>query len=75
MCIAIPARVIKIEDTMATVTVNGVTYTASLVLVDDVQVGDYVLVHAGCAIQKIDRVEAEQTLALFEELAQYANRG
>ena len=75
MCIAIPARVIKIEDTMATVTVNGVTYTASLVLVDDVQVGDYVLVHAGCAIQKIDRVEAEQALALFEELAQYANRG
>lgn len=73
MCIAVPAKVIKIENQAATVEVNGVTCTASLVLLKDVQLGDFVLVHAGCAIQKIDQAEAQETLALFEELARYAH--
>lgn len=74
MCIAVPAKVISIEDQVAAVEVNGVVYNASLVLLPDVCLGDYVLVHAGCAIQKIDQAEAAETLALFEELAHYADK-
>jgi len=53
MCLAIPSKVIRIENNLGTIDVAGVTREASLMLLDDVEVGDYVLVHAGFAIQKI----------------------
>ena len=66
MCLAIPVRVVeRIDDTSAVVDLDGVRKTISLALVDDVQVGDYVIVHVGHALTKLDPAEAEHTLALF----------
>ncbi len=69
MCLAIPAQILTIATDLqtATVTVDGVNIDVSLALVDDVCVGDYVLVHVGFALNKIDEAEAQQTLALFAE--------
>ena len=67
MCLSIPAKIESIEDNMAIVSVGGVTYKASLQLLDDVYVGDYILLHTGFAIQKISPEEAEETLKIFSE--------
>jgi hydrogenase expression/formation protein HypC len=69
MCLAIPARIASIDDTgeTARVTLGGVAKEISLALVDGVEVGDYVLVHVGYALNRIDEDEAEQTLALMAE--------
>lgn len=69
MCLALPARVEAIDPStgMATVAIEQVMVEVSLALVDDVQVGDYVLVHVGYALNKISEEEAEKTLALFAE--------
>lgn len=67
MCIAIPGRVIEIVDAVAKVDVAGARKEASLMLMEDVQVGDYVIVHAGFAIQKVDEAEARETLRLLNE--------
>jgi len=69
MCLAIPAKVIAIEDNMAVVELGGVTRRASLMLVPETRVGDYVLLHAGFAIQRLDEEEAQETLRLFAEMA------
>ena len=71
MCLAIPTRIIKRQEFMATVDVGGVTRQVSLMLLPEAQVGDFVLTHAGFAIQVIDEAEAERTLALLRELAEY----
>ena len=67
MCLSIPAKVDKIEGEKALVNVGGAKYNASLQMLDDVHEGDYVLVHAGFAIQKISPEEAEETLRIFDE--------
>ena len=70
MCLAIPVRVEQFQDDgSAIVDLGGVRKAVSLALVDDVTVGDYVIVHVGFALQKLDVDEAERTLALFAELA------
>ncbi len=69
MCLAIPAKVTKIDGDMATIEVGGVTRSTSLMLVTDVVVGDYVLVHAGFAIHKVDPEEAQESLRLLRQLA------
>jgi len=67
MCLAIPARVVALMDEdMARVDLGGVRKEISLALVDDVEVGDYVIVHVGYALSRLDPDEAEKTLALFE---------
>ena len=69
MCLAIPARVEQlIAEGSAIVNLGGVRKEVSLALVDDVAVGDYVIVHVGCALQKLDPEEAALTLALFAEI-------
>ncbi|CAG4883569.1 Hydrogenase assembly protein HupF [Georgfuchsia toluolica] len=69
MCLAMPARVVELrEGEAAVVDLDGVCKTISLALVDDVAVGDYIILHAGYALQKLDVEEAEQTLALFREI-------
>ena len=69
MCLAIPALVEKItDDDKAIVNLDGVRKEVSLALVEDVAVGDYVIVHVGYALQKLDEAEAQETLALFAEL-------
>ena len=70
MCLAIPARVLDVQpDGWAEVEVGGVRNRVSLALIDGVNVGDYVIVHAGFALTRLDVVEAEKTLALFAEIA------
>ena len=68
MCLAIPSKITKIEDNMATIDVEGVQRKVSLLLLEGARVGDYVIVHAGFAIQKLDAEAAAETIALFEEL-------
>lgn len=68
MCLAIPARVVELSDPdQALVDVGGVRKRISLSLVDGVAVGDYVIVHVGYALTRLDPEEAERTLALFAE--------
>lgn len=69
MCLAVPARVTEIgEDQMATVDVAGVTRKVALDLVPDTKVDDYVIVHVGFAIQRLDEQEARRTLALLDQI-------
>lgn len=67
MCLSIPAKVISINNDKAIVTVGGTEYEASLQLLDDVKVGEYILLHTGFAIQKISEEEAIETLKVFDE--------
>ena len=67
MCLAIPSRITKIENNMATIDVEGVQREASLLLLEDAEVGDYVIVHAGFAIQKLDEAAARETIDLLRE--------
>lgn len=72
MCLAIPAQVIELLDHEQAITdVGGVKSRVSLALVDDVAPGDYVIVHTGFAIARLDVEEAEKTLALFREIADH----
>ena len=71
MCLAIPAQVVELrEGDNAVVDLAGVRKEISLALVDNVAVGDYVIVHVGFALSKLNQEEAEKTLALFAEMAQ-----
>ncbi len=68
MCLAIPAQIVEIRDAdSAVVDLAGVRKLISLALVEDVAVGDYVIVHVGYALNKLDPQEAESTLALFNQ--------
>jgi hydrogenase expression/formation protein HypC len=70
MCLAIPVRVTELlPDGMARVGLDGVSKIISLALVDDVAVGDYVILHVGYALTRLDAAEAERTLALIDEVA------
>jgi hydrogenase expression/formation protein HypC len=68
MCLAVPMLVNSILGDEAEVESGGVTYKASLRLTPQVKVGDYVLLHTGYIISIVDREEAEQTLALFQQI-------
>lgn len=70
MCLALPARVLeRLPDEQGVVDLNGVRKQVSLALVAGVEVGDYVIVHVGFAIGRVDPFEAERTLRMFAELA------
>ena len=68
MCLAVPMKVTEIVDSTAICEVDGVRRQGSLMMLDDVAVGDYVLLHAGFAIEKIDPDEAQKTLEVFREV-------
>lgn len=69
MCLAIPAQVVELRDNdSALVDLAGVRKEISLALVDNVAIGDYVIVHVGYALNKLDPDEAAKTLALFAEM-------
>jgi hydrogenase expression/formation protein HypC len=72
MCLAIPAQILEIdaETDMATVSLSGVRRPVSLALIDDAEVGDYVLVHVGYALNRISAEEAERTLAMIREIGE-----
>jgi hydrogenase expression/formation protein HypC len=70
MCLAIPVQVMELlEGDMARVSLDGVQKVISLALVEDVKPGDYVILHVGYALNKLDPEEAERTLALLDEAA------
>jgi hydrogenase expression/formation protein HypC len=68
MCLAIPAKVIRVEGSQALVTIEDIEYTASLLLLEDVNPGDFILLHAGFAIEKVDPEEAGETIRLLKEI-------
>ena len=70
MCLAVPMQIVKVDGNRAVVESQGVETTIALDLVDDAKPGDYVIVHAGFAIQKLEEDEAKETLAIFERLEQ-----
>ncbi|MGV8935667.1 MAG: HypC/HybG/HupF family hydrogenase formation chaperone [Allorhizobium sp.] len=73
MCLAIPVQVTEVlPDNMAKVTLDGVSKVISTALIDDVQLGDYLVLHVGYALARIDPEEAEHTLALIREMAEGA---
>ena len=73
MCLAIPALVTELlPDNMARINIDGVFKTISVMLVDDVAPGDYVIVHVGHALAKLDPEQAQETLALIAEAAHLA---
>ena len=69
MCLAIPARIIKIENGMGTIDMEGTQRDVSLLLQEDATVGDYVIVHAGFVIQKLDEEAAMESLKILRQLA------
>ena len=69
MCLAIPSKILEIRNDLGTVDVDGVRKEVSLQLVENPIVGDYVIVHAGFAIHKIDEAEAMEALKALRELA------
>ncbi len=73
MCIAVPARIVEMQGELAVVDLMGNRRRVDLTLVDGAQTGDYVLVHAGYAIQKIHAEDAEAALRLFGEMDRAAN--
>ncbi len=68
MCLAVPAKVLTIEGASALVDVAGVRRRANVEMVEGLRVGDYVLLHAGFGIQKVDEQEARETIRILEEI-------
>lgn len=68
MCLGVPMRVMSIEGDLALCEIDGVRREASLMMVDGVEAGDYVIIHAGFAISKLDEDDAEETLRVFRDL-------
>ena len=77
MCLAIPGKIVEIDSNEEHATIDygdGTKRKANITLVD-VKIGDYVLVHAGFAIQVLDEKEAKETLNLFREMLSYGEEG
>ncbi len=69
MCLSIPAKIVSINGDMAEVSSGGALFTAGIQMIHDARIGEYVLMHAGFAIQKISEEDASVTLKLLEELS------
>jgi hydrogenase expression/formation protein HypC len=75
MCLAVPSKIVKIDDNIGIIDVDGVRRQASLLLLEDPKVGEYVIVHAGFAIKKIDEEAAMETLKLLREALSFVEKG
>ena len=74
MCLAVPVRVVTLlDDQWVETEVGGIRSRVSIALIDDVVLGDFLIVHAGFAITRLDVAEAEKSLALFNEIAVHLN--
>ena len=74
MCLAIPGKIVEMvdeENRIAKVEIGGVRRGVNVGMLDDVKIGDYVLVHVGFAMSKVDEQQAEETLRLLQELGSY----
>jgi len=72
MCLGIPAKIIDIKEDEGRVELGGIKRRINLSLVDDIKIGDYVIVHAGFAITKMDEKEANETLKLLSKISENA---
>lgn len=73
MCLSIPARIVSVNGNMAEVSAGGTIFKAGLHMIENAKAGDYILLHAGFAIQKISEEEAEETLKLLKEMKNSLN--
>ena len=71
MCLAVPVQVVSIDGNEAEVEIGGVRRRVSIILTPEAKVGDYVLLHTGYAINVIDEAEAQETLKILEEMANF----
>lgn len=67
MCLAVPAKILEINGQEAKVDILGIVKNISLMMIEDVQKGDFVLVHVGFALQKLSVKEAQKTIEIFKE--------
>jgi len=67
MCLSVPAKIVSLEGNVATVSVDGALFRAGIQMIENPVVGEYILLHAGFAIQKLNEEEARQTIALLRE--------
>lgn len=74
MCLAIPSKIVEINDQMAVIDVDGVQRECSLLMLEDPKIGEYVIVHAGFAIHKIDEQSAMESLQLLKEAVNLMER-
>ncbi len=74
MCLSVPAKILAISGNTAEVSVGGTVFSAGLQMIEDARVGDYVLLHAGFAIQKISLYEAQETLRILKEIDDIADK-
>jgi hydrogenase expression/formation protein HypC len=74
MCVAVPGKVISIEHNRGKVDFLGAVREVSFEFIENVSVGDYVIVHAGCAIEKLEENDALQTIELFKELEEVVKK-
>ena len=75
MCLSVPAQIVTIDGEFAEVSVNGALFRAGIQMIEDPQPGEYILLHAGFAIQKISDQEAEETLLLLNEIGLANQKG
>jgi hydrogenase expression/formation protein HypC len=68
MCLAIPVKVVKVKGTLAEVDMSGVKRQADIRFLENIKPGDYILLHAGFAIEKINKKEAQETLKLLKDI-------
>ena len=73
MCLAIPSKVVEIQDGMAIIDADGVRRSVSLMLLENVVIGDYVIVHAGFAIKILDDVSAVESIELLKKAVSFVN--
>ena len=71
MCLAIPMKIVSINDNIATTEVNNVNYEVNITMLPQVGIGDYVIVHAGFAIEKLDEKEALKTLNIWQDIDKF----
>jgi hydrogenase expression/formation protein HypC len=74
MCLSIPAKIVSIDGNMAEVSAGGTLFKAGLHMIENASIGDYILLHAGFAIQKISEKEAAETLKIIEEMNNIRNK-
>ena len=75
MCLSVPAKVLTVNGSMAEVSIGGTVFTAGIQLVENVEPGDYILLHAGFAIRKLTVSEAEETIDLLKQLNRFSETG
>lgn len=74
MCLGIPAKIMQIDGEYAEANINGATIKVGIQLLDNVKIGDYVLIHTGYALEKLSEEEALETLKTLKELEQFNNK-